>query len=55
MKVKCIVWDGDNVFKFYLHKSRPRFKCRDCEFIFDFNKYYKHIGTAPLDKWVVKK
>ena len=55
MKIKkpnCIRCDSDNVFKFYLHKSKVRFKCRDCEIQFDYDEYYKHIGKSPLDKWL---
>jgi transposase-like protein len=54
-KIECIRCNSDNVFKFYLHKSKPRFKCRDCEMQFDYDEYYKFIGESPLDKWIGKK
>ena len=55
MKIKCIRCSSDNVFRFYLHKSIHRFKCRDCEIQFGYDEYYEHIGESPLDKWIGKK
>ncbi len=52
MKIKCIYCDGENVFKYHLHKSKPRFKCRDCETTFTYDDYYKKLGKSPLDKWM---
>ncbi len=52
MKIKCIRCSSDNVFRFYLHKSIHRFKCKDCEIQFGYDEYYEHIGESPLDKWL---
>ena len=52
--IKCINCESDNVFKYYILKSKPRFKCRDCETTFTYDEYYKAIGKSPFDKWVGK-
>ena len=50
--IKCINCESDNVFKYYILKSKPRFKCRDCEITFTYDEYYKSVGKAPFDKWL---